>query len=135
MDYKSVVSIPLEEHLTIPLFSPLILNLCLTVRTTHGRALARAEFLSGIFHILIFGFGCLRAYIHQLVLLIGLALIAFIGLLNLTLNSLMELLNLIRPFACLSAHSFLEWERSEVNWTKWIIAIHNLEWSLLGGAV
>ena len=59
MDYKSIVPIPLEEHLPILLFSPLILNLYLTVRTTHSRALARVEFLSGIFHLLIFSFGCL----------------------------------------------------------------------------
>ena len=67
MDYTSVVSIPLEEHLTIPLFSPLISLSFPTVRRAHDRASNRADFLPGIFHLLICGFGCLRAYIHQLV--------------------------------------------------------------------
>ena len=46
--YKSGVSIPLEEHLPIYLFSPLISVLPAARALLHGRAVNRAQLLSSI---------------------------------------------------------------------------------------
>ena len=45
MDYKSGVSIPLEEHLSIHFFSPLISIMPTASALLHGRALNRAQLL------------------------------------------------------------------------------------------
>ena len=68
-------------------------------------------------------------------MLVGLTLIALIGLPNLILDLLVELLNLLHPFASLGAQPFLERKWRKVAWAKWIIAINNLERGLLGGAI
>jgi len=62
-------------------------------------------------------------------------LIILIGLLNLTLDPFVELLELLHSFACFSAQVLFGVEWSEIKWTKGVFTINNLEWRFFYGSI
>jgi len=56
-------------------------------------------------------------------------------ILDLGLDSLVEFLNVPHPFGGLGIHLVILLERNEIEGTKGVLTIHNLQWGLICGPV